>query len=230
MAFTPENDLERTMLRAASDPAERPAFYRLLLSSELVALGEFGRSLVLDIVENRGRKYHPVFTSRCRLDAFTPEPMPSFTIPAHVLFESTRGAAFVLNPGSELVKELTPDEIAGAIRLVGEPSVVFTQPDVYPTRLIKALCVLYTSRSQLKAARLAYITRRDETGPSHPVIGIETDGEAPHLAGETIAAAQEVMPNTPVDVVYLDPKRTTSAFHQHLLGVPPFYRRSFALN
>jgi len=35
VTFAPENDLESALMRAAKEPAARPEFYRLLLSSDL---------------------------------------------------------------------------------------------------------------------------------------------------------------------------------------------------
>jgi hypothetical protein len=36
--FTPANDLEETLVRAATDPKARPEFYRRLLAAELFLL------------------------------------------------------------------------------------------------------------------------------------------------------------------------------------------------
>jgi hypothetical protein len=38
--FTPENELESTLVAAASDPARIPAFYRALVSSQLLVIDE----------------------------------------------------------------------------------------------------------------------------------------------------------------------------------------------
>jgi hypothetical protein len=38
MAFEPENDLERSLIRAAVDAAHRPQFYRDFIASEIVAV------------------------------------------------------------------------------------------------------------------------------------------------------------------------------------------------
>ena len=40
--FTPANDLEQTLVRAATDPVARPEFYRCLLVAELYILTEEG--------------------------------------------------------------------------------------------------------------------------------------------------------------------------------------------
>ena len=38
MNFTPTNELERSLVLAANDPAARPQFYKLLLESQLFVL------------------------------------------------------------------------------------------------------------------------------------------------------------------------------------------------
>ena len=39
MLFIPENELEKALVRAVKEPQSAPAFYRLLLSSDLLVLG-----------------------------------------------------------------------------------------------------------------------------------------------------------------------------------------------
>lgn len=40
MTFEPQNELERSLVRASSDPAHRPQFYRLLAESDLFVIQE----------------------------------------------------------------------------------------------------------------------------------------------------------------------------------------------
>ncbi len=231
MAFTPENELEKAMLLAASDQSARPAFYRLLIDSELVVLGELGEGMSLDTAENAGMKYHPVFTSMARLKALAVEQRPHFRMQGRLLFESTRGASFVINPGSELGKTLTPEEISSFLdaHRPGRGDFVVTQPKVYPIRLVKALCVLFTSRQLIRAAHLAYVARDGIDREAHPLIGLEAEGDAPRLAQEIIEIAGSVT-GQPVDVVYLDTSAPLNPLQEHLLSVPPFYRRMLPKN
>jgi hypothetical protein len=232
MAFEPENELEQAMLLAASQEPARARFYRLLLDSELVALGELSERISIQTVENEGRQYHPVFTSERRVDAFVREPQPRFHLNGRVLFESTRGASFVINPGSELVKTLSPEEIAWCIdqgqALTG--NIVVAQPKVFPTRLVKALCVLFTSRALIRAAHLVYVAREGIDREGHPMIGLVADADVPRLANEIFAVAAEALPGTLIDVVWLNPDGPLDPLQKHMLSIAPFYKRTLTLN
>lgn len=231
MAFTPENDLERAMLDAAADDSVRPAFYRLLLDSELVALGTFGSTMTLDAVRGPAGEFHPVFTSPARVRAIAPEMPAHFTIQGRKLFEITRGAQFVVNPGSSPDKIMVPDEITWCLqKYPPQPHLIVAEPKVYPVRLVKALCVLFTSRAAIKAAHLVFVAREGIDSEAHPLIGLEADGDVERLVQEIFAAAEAVLPGKPVEVVYLDAKSASHPLQKHLLSVPPFYSRALLPN
>lgn len=232
MVFTPENELERAMLLAASQPSARPDFYRLLLASELVVMGELGQSLSLETVENAGVKYHPVFTAVSRITAIAAADAPHFKMQGRVLFEATRGAPFVINPGSEVGKTVTPEEVAWFLETFtsGHGDLIVAQPRVFPTKLVKALCVLFTSRSLIRAAHLVYVARQGIDREGHPMIGLEADGDVPRLAQEIFEIAQAVLPGEPLEVVYLNPSKALDPLQTHLQSVAPFYRRTLPMN
>ncbi len=227
MAFTPENKLEEAMLLAASQESARPEFYRLLLDSELVVMGECGETMSLETISNGGRSFHPIFTSQKRLTTFMPEPMANFRMLGRVLFQSTLGAQFALNPGAEVGKLLTADEIAWCLDTFRpeQGGLIVAQPKVFPKTLVKALCVLFTSRSLIRSAHLVYIAREGIDTEGHPLIGLEADGEVPRLAQEIFEAAEAVLPGKPIEVVNLNPDGPLDPLQKHLLSVPPFYRR-----
>ena len=240
MIFVPENRLEEAMLLAASQDQARPHFYRVLMESELFVLGDpgspesvgallHGGRLALDTVANDGQIYHPIFSSAQRMQHFTGEPTSHFRMLGRILFAGTRGANFVLNPKSELGKTLVPEEIAHwmaqlqAIRPVG---VRVGQPKVYPKKLVKALCVLFISRSLIAEARLAFIARDDGGEPPHPLIGLVADGDVPRLVQEIFEVAATALPGTPIDVVYIDPQGPLNPLQKHVLSIEPFFRRT----
>jgi len=225
MAFTPENELENVLLRAAEDASVRPEFYRRLLSSNLTVIGEFGDSMSIETVTNEQGNFHPVFTSNKRMKDFVAVDMPSFTIDGRALFEATRGAQFVVNPGS-VGKILSAEEITWCLTSFPSTSLIVAQPKVFPTNLVRALCVLFTSRTLIRAAHLVYVAREGIDKEAHPMIGLEADGDVPRLAQEIFAAAEAVLPGAPIEVVYIDPKSELDPFQKHLLSVPPFYQRT----
>lgn len=223
--FTPENELEQAMLRAASDRTATNNFYRLLLESELIVLGSFGQNLVIDTLRTATGSYHPIFTSPVRRDAFAAD-AAHFRMLGRTLFESTRGAKFLLNPRSRLAKTLTPDEINWFLNSFQNIDIAIVEPSTYPTRLIKALCVLCTSRSQVITARLAHMTMQEQNSDIHLVIGIEADGDISRLAQEIIEASATAKPGAIVDVVHIP--SGDEFFHplqKYLLTIQPFFRR-----
>jgi hypothetical protein len=231
MAITAENELEQAMLAAAADASAQAAFYRLLLASDLIALGTYGETMSLEMVRGPAGDFHPIFTAVSRVEALIKKPAARFIIEGRRLFEITRGAGFVLNPGSVPDRLLSAKEIAWCLENFPPPAeLIVAQPKVYPTKLVKALCVLFTSRAAIKAAHLVYVARKGIDSEGHPMIGLEADGDVPRLAQEIFAAAEAALPGTPIEVVYLDTGAPLPPLQKHLLSVPPFYGRALSSN
>jgi len=229
MAFTPENELEKTMLAAVTQDSARPLFYRAVLEAELIVLGEIGDKLSIDTVVNNGETFLPIFSAASRLDACGQSQRPHFRIRGRVLFEATRGAAFVLNLGSDVGKKMVPEEIAYCLDQARQAEwrggLAVGQPKVYPKKLVQGLCVLFMSRSQVIAAHLAFVAREGLDEEPHPLIGIEAEGDVNRLVNEIFAVAAAAMPKVPVDVLDLDPRAPAHPLQKHLHSIAPFYRR-----
>lgn len=213
------------MLRAASDAAAAPAFYRLLLGCELIVLGSKSERLAIDIVKHGTGFYHPIFTSPERLKTFAADDLPNFSILGRTLFETTSGGQFIINPRSSLAKILYPDEIAWCLENFRPIKFAVLTPEHYPTQLVKALCVLFINRRQLQTARLAFVSDTQNESRAHIVIGIEASGDIAHLAEEIFAAAAVTNPDCAVDVASLDTKQAMHPLHQHLMSIAPFFDR-----
>jgi hypothetical protein len=130
--FDPENDLEEALLRADDDDEAQAAFERLLLASPLHVIGENegvdpaavsvkvpeGANMHLAMIERDAVQYIPLFTSVTRLQTFFDHMAKTLlirrylTMSGRVLFETTKGRRFVLNPGFQYMRELSADEIA----------------------------------------------------------------------------------------------------------------------
>lgn len=222
----PENELEYAMARAARDPSALTPFYRCLLESRLIVLGSMDEKLAIETVKHAMGIFHPIFTSMDRLDAFGARGMTCFEIPGHVLFDSTRGAQFLINPRSPLAKTLTPEEIAWILDSFGDGGLTFFKSEVYPTKLVKALSILFTSRSQLQTARFVYVTRNRHTPQPHLVIGIEAEGDITGLAEEIFAAAEIAIPGQPMEVIQLNGMSDNNPLTRHLCDEPAFFKRT----
>ena len=123
--FKPENDLERAMQDAVSNPAAIPRFYKVLLESEIYVLTpeakmEPGRRrslkymepLHVATVEFQGLRWHPAFTSKNRISAYVKEPETCFGAVAKNMFPLLSGSNFWFNPLSECQKPMPASEIA----------------------------------------------------------------------------------------------------------------------
>ena len=126
--FKPANDLEETLVRAATDPAARPEFYRRLLAAELFLLtdegrlanGETSRPAVVDAKlaswESPTGPYVPVFSARARVDEIGRARERSYGFvalsgkAAFARLAQEKQAAF-LNPGFACGKQFSRDVI-----------------------------------------------------------------------------------------------------------------------
>jgi type III secretion system (T3SS) SseB-like protein len=131
--FEPENDIERMLVRASAEPAERPGFARALLDTEIfmvlipegapivpgpdgkVTVPE-GTRLTLPSAMRGDEQLIPFFSARSRVRAwFSGEHIVAPELTRN-LFGRYPDAPFVLNPGSDYGKEFGPEE---AQRMLG---------------------------------------------------------------------------------------------------------------
>ena len=246
MTFAPENALEEALQRSVSDPAARPQFYRLLMQSPLIVPGrveghtDSGAVLqALDAhhfellqVKAKDRLYHPVFTALSRLTVFAKGgEQDYFTVIGRSLFDNTRGAAFLLNAGSKVGKELLPDEIASLLdakprrqQADGQNSIAISEPDPYPGKLTGALGIFFLNRSQVVSAHLVQAVLTDKE-PPHLLIGLVAHGNPRRIIAEIGEVAAALHTPNSVDVMVLDPARPRSDLQARLLATPPFYAR-----
>lgn len=244
MSAAPENPLEAALVRAATDVAARQEFYQWLLNSPLFVIGHVDRNtpedpnsggrLMLATLTYQERDYHPVFASLSRLQAFAQEEVQYVELPGRALFEYTPGANFVLNPGSEIGKELLAPEIAALLGRAGSPPpptankppmMIVGQPAVYPQALVDALCVLFANRADVKAAYLIQIAFEGDKDPPHPLIGVEGSGQWQPVAEEIGRVLKGVGSDTVIDIVPIDRGNPTE-IGKALLASTPFYSRN----
>jgi hypothetical protein len=126
--FTPANDLEETLVRAATDPAARPEFYRRLLAAELFALteetraadGQTSKPAAADAAfitwPSPSGPYVPLFSSRARVDEIARLRERTYRFvalsgkAAFARLAQENRAAF-LNPGFACGKQFVPDVV-----------------------------------------------------------------------------------------------------------------------
>ena len=165
--FESENDIERLLMRASAESAERPGFARALIDAQIfVVLVSDGGPIVPGpdgkVVIPEGTKLTLPNAMRCEERL-----IPFFTAPSrarawfkddHIvapdrtrdLFERYPDVPFLLNPGSDYGKEFTPAEVKrllagqfddGPRTIVTEKSqqVLLGHPSEIPVALIEAL-------------------------------------------------------------------------------------------
>lgn len=119
----PENELEQSLMKAASNISAQKDFYQKLLWNQLYVLtseqsvSEEGNQTIeedttVQFVTFEGGQI-PVFTSTNRIfdKGIIKESVPYLGLKGQDLFGVAKGATFILNPYSDYAKELVPEEI-----------------------------------------------------------------------------------------------------------------------
>ena len=154
--FEPVNDLEKSLMNAATNPAARPQFCRDILESNIYIINQAddklniqnnvlqaGTQLNIQSFERNGQAWLPIFTSLQRLQEYISSEANYLQLRGRNFFEITRGAYVMLNPGFPYGKEFFPEEIQqmldGSIfqpvktyTAQKDTQVLIGQPAVYP--------------------------------------------------------------------------------------------------
>jgi len=247
MAFEPENELERSLMRAAGDPAHRPQFYRDFAASKIFVINDGeplagegettlaeGRSLRLRTIELNGKLYLPIFSSLPRLQAVLQEEARYISLNAREFLEITRGAELVLNPGSDYGKEFTAAEIASILDgSIGRPDetyvaeqetqVLIGQPSNYPTELVEALERLFAARSDVKRAWLAHFCNPARDEKPHTLVALAVTGGWDEVAAAVGIVAQSTpFPDPPLDLLQIAGR---GGIEDYFKSIEPFYEQ-----
>ena len=247
MAFEPQNDLERSLLRAASDPAHRPQFYRDFAASQIFVINhgeplagegettlQQDQSLRLQAVELNGKPHLPIFSSLPRLQAVLQAQASYIALNALEFLQIIRGADLVLNPGSDYGKEFTAAEVESILEgTIGCPTesyvaqkdtqVMIGQPASYPTELVEALKRLFAGRKEVKRAWLAHFFNPEHDEKPHTLVALEVTGGWDEIAADVGIVVQETrVPDPPVDLLQVTGR---GGVEDYFKGTEPFYAR-----
>lgn len=249
---TEDNILEIALELAASEPAHRPEFFRLLLEATVFILASSGQLEgqeegpvtlkkntqieVTNWVKPDGSRVIPFFSSLRALRLAVTADEKYIALPARTFFEITRGAALILNPRSPVGKEFTPTEIealltegvnqaATPIVVQAATEVLLGQPANYPNALVASLTTLLANHANVKAAYLAQMFDRTRDEKPHLIIGIEAEGDFENIVREAgVVAAGGAPAGEPVDLIRV--VRSASGIGKYFLKeVKPFYAR-----
>lgn len=187
-----ENSLEAALQRAATSPADRPAFYRELLASRVLIIPaempdmengriKEGQELKLSALEHEGKQYVPFFTSASRIQGSN----PYLELGARNFLEMTRGARLVLNPGAKYGKEFAPEEVEAMLTgRMFEPEaqyeakkdeqIIIGQPVQVPHALLAELSKFFATQDKVKRAWLAWYHQPSREQKPGYLLAIET--------------------------------------------------------
>jgi hypothetical protein len=248
-----ENELERLLKLAVTEPAHRPAFFRELLDATVLILGDseqvqHGGDIALNAdtpvniqhwEKQDGGSIIPFFTSVDVLQKAVEDEQPFIAMPARVLFEITQGADLFLNPKAEYGKEFYPEEVAMLLATGGvskpaeryidkDTQILLGQPEEYPSAMIDALTTLFSQRKPVRRAFLALMHDQAVDEKPNLLVGLEVDGEqgdVEALINEAGSVASETAPNDePVDFCLVSEKER-GVSHYLITHTQPFYQR-----
>ncbi|CAI1055506.1 enhanced serine sensitivity protein SseB [Serratia entomophila] len=248
-----ENELERLLKLAVTEPAHRPAFFRELLDATVLILGDSDQvpqdgDVILNAdtpiniqhwEKQDGGSIIPFFSSLEALQKAVEDEQPFIALPARVLFEITQGADLFLNPKAEYGKEFYPEEVTMLLATGGvakpvehyvdkETQILLGQPEEYPAAMVDALTTLFSQRKPVRRAFLALM--HDQAADEKPnlLVGLEVDGEGAEidaLINEAGSVASATAPNDdPVDFCLVSEKER-GVSHYLITHTQPFYQR-----
>ncbi|MCB0416820.1 MAG: enhanced serine sensitivity protein SseB C-terminal domain-containing protein [Bdellovibrionaceae bacterium] len=247
-----EKELEALLEEAGGSPAARPEFYRKLLESELYVLGEGAHNGLHVVGEPHsvsvasfgfedGLKT-PVFSSLEKLQLFLTrmgltEAQHFIRMSARTLFESINKNPLMLNPGSDVAKELTLAEIESLldgsifskvekVTVPEQTSVFYGQPAEYPEPLVAQLVKYFEKQETVNAAYLALMIVPNMENPMSYVIGIDHHGNFDTIANDISLIAGEVLEKgKSLTFEDLSDPTERNAGEGYLKTTEPFYRR-----
>jgi hypothetical protein len=249
MAFEPENDLERSLMKAAKDVAHRPQFYRDFLSSDVFILQErsaanrtpthrtldAGEQVGIQTWDNNGRTVIPLFSSLRRLHAFIADDSGYLAMNAKAFLEMTKGADMMLNPKADFGKEFSASEVASMLDgsiwkpndtwvAEKETKVMIGQPANYPHDLVAALSRYFKTTPQVRRAFLAHFFNPERDSKPHTLIAIDATGDWDTVvAGAGIVANSMHIPDPPIDFMRMTGAKGIE--HHFRSAVKPFYEK-----
>jgi hypothetical protein len=246
--FEPVNDLEKSLMNAATDPAARPQFYHDILESDIYLINhrddqvnvqnnvlQAGTQLNIQSFERDGKVWLPIFTSLQRLEQFIRSDSNYLQLKGRDFFEMTRGAHVMLNPNFDYGKEFFPQEIEEMLNgSIFQPSKTYTaqkdtkvligQPAVYPHQLVKVLSGYFAKNPLVNKAYLALMSNPEEEKP-HLLIAIDGKGDWQKIIGDAgVIASGAIGQGEVIDFMQLN---NSSISKTVMRQSKPFYEKAF---
>nr|WP_081671506.1 enhanced serine sensitivity protein SseB C-terminal domain-containing protein [Tatumella ptyseos] len=235
-----ELSLDELLEKAATGPADRPAFFRRLMQSDVWVAGKPapGNSFVFapDYRQQLdGTAVIPFFTTEAAFTEVTGGDLPAVRLPVNELFAMTSGHTLCLNPSLKSSKIFTATEIrslcSGQGNALGEISIpaegqtlLLSATEDPPPLLIDSLKQLFSRYKPVRRAFVAWC--REEAGAEgNLLIGIEASADLDEIIQAAGHVALDTLPeNALIDFCEIsDPSSGVS--HFFVAHIPPFYQR-----
>ena len=244
MSVKPQNRLEEVLVEAARDQAARPLFYETLIHSELFVImpapelgdevepfaeGDFTIATV--VVEEE--EYIPAFSTVERIKEGVGGGFTYVGVPLPDLLEMIQGEKLMLNPGAQVGKEFTLEELEfimemvprvteGFERLEPEGEVLIGEPEVYPDKLVEKLTALFKTLPQVQRAWVANVMIPSEDEKPHSLVALEVSEDIEGIVKQAAAVSMALtVPDPPVD--YLEVTGEGGLEEYFLEEGAPFY-------
>jgi len=246
MTFEPQNDLERSLVRATGDASWIPQFYRDLANGELFLILndapptrsevvlQPGQTLSVMAGRSDGREFIPAFSSLPRLEAAAPEGAGYVAMEAIEALRMIGSAEVILNPGSEYGKAISPSEIAMLVdgsmwmltrqmEVTGPTHVEIGPPARYPTELAEILKRLFARYEEVQRGWIATVGSMMRNVRPHIVLFLEMSEQSFDVIADIgIVAELNPVQDPPFEVMPFTRTRSLAGLFQN---IPPFYRR-----
>jgi len=240
----PKNELETLLEQAATEPAHRPAFFRVLLESTVWVPGTAAEGEAIDAdsavelqhwEKDDSTSVIPFFTSVEALQQAISHEQAFVVMPVRTLFEMTQGATLFLNAKLPTGKEFTPREIT---HLISDESDPLTQQEVLdggtslllsevaepPAQMVDSLTTLFKNLKTVKRAFICSIKERADEQPNL-LIGIEAEGDIEAIIRQAGSVATDTLPgDEPVDICQVV-EGEKGISHFMMAHITPFYER-----
>lgn len=246
--FTPENDLERALVRAFEEPGARRAFLERFADAELafalVDSGDPKEGYIVPEVSDDDMSFVPIFTSEARVRAmFGDETLMVISQSFRQIAAQVEDANFVLNPGSECGREFSAKDVAAILKGdftsaaagfdasdddddgdVGGPPTAVGRPSPVPTHLTRPLAALFAAMPEVRAAHVAQAVFADPSGVKRLVIGVSADGDLDAVFDKVADVLSEVAKQSDVIDFVSVPGSPLDGYFER--DAAPFYRKA----
>ena len=241
------DELEFILETAIQNPQYRPMLYEKLMSSDIFVVTDY--NTIVDNTNTKGKKKNifiktlrkengmeiiPFFTTVEKLTLFTGKETPYINMRSFEFFDIIKGNCAVINPGSEVTKEFTFEEIKALINgtlFIPQNEVQFEKdseltvftPINYPEELAERLNKLFRLEEDVVKAYLLQYQKVEDDGIRY-MVAVETEGSFERIAGKAIITAEgSVEKGVSVDFIEMD---NESGIKVGIEGdFQPFYER-----